>query len=95
MKYKGTQYLVGKSGLVIFKTDDRDLLNRFLDCLCDSYEENFDDNDGHEVYQRKGEKYFYSGATWFGGTGVSSRGVSPKPDQTEHFLKKYSREAAQ
>ena len=46
------QYLVGKNGKIIFTTESAELLNRFTDCLCDSYDENFDDNGGHEVYVR-------------------------------------------
>lgn len=84
------EYLVGKNKIIIFKTRDRDLLNRFTDALCDSYDEYYDDNDGHEVYIKDGDKYLYSHATWLDGCGnVTSRGVSPKPDQTEYFIEKY------
>lgn len=45
--FEKDEYLVTKHKKIIFRTRDRDLLNRFTDALCDSYGENFDGNDGH------------------------------------------------
>ena len=82
------QYLVGKDKNIIFKTESRELLNKFTALLCDEYEENL--KGSHEVFIKNGDEYLYSHATWFSGNGgVASRGCSPMPNQTERVLREY------
>ena len=81
------KYIVCSESRIIFETESRDEVNGFTNALCDSYEANYEGS--HSVFIKKGDHYFYSHATWFGASGVISRGHSPMPDQTDHFLKTY------
>lgn len=79
------------SDKILLETEDLSELDRFLNELCKKYRKELEGS--HEVFIKKGDRYLYHHATWFGFTGVSSRGPGQPEDQTERFIKQYISES--
>ena len=81
-------YIVTRKRKVLLETKCEKELGIFTVKLCAQYEKDFDGS--HAVYVKKDNRYFYSHATWFSGSGeVASRGKSPQPDVTQDFLRTF------
>ena len=82
-------YIVTKNKKIIYETECLDLLNDFTEKLCDEYEKEL--TGAHSVYVKSHGRFFLSHLSWFSGSGeVNSRAYSPRPDQTEKFLREYN-----